>query len=238
MAEYILYHGEQIKLGSCETLYNVSYDKYVAFAKEQHWAWNIENVAMYLRIDYGFQFRFPFPDEDKLKFGEINGAFDRTLNIVLDSSAHKKILGDSDIERPLCIGVSMQKPVFRRSDGQFCLALIFKDLQTGEIARIEDTRAVKLIASQIVKHHIFNETDPDKRNFYRQVACRILKGYRAGQVLIQKQDIQQKTYGLLHSETENKNNQENTENQKNKIINKTEDNSSERSRKKGRKMGR
>ncbi|THF52975.1 hypothetical protein E6C50_01850 [Flavobacterium supellecticarium] len=157
-------------------------------------------TPIYLQVEQGFLFRFPFPDEDRLQFGRIIDPHDRTVDIVINKSVRDKIFGACDRQGESKIGIAMQKPVHRRSDGQFCLALVFKDQLTGELYRIEEPFEAKLIASQIVRHHILNETDQDRKKFYREIACRMLKGYRAGLQIGQYRD--------LHSAENQKINQE------------------------------
>lgn len=78
MGEYILLNGQETKIGTCESLY------YVTFEMLQGWialgitrqAGGNEPPSEYAKPDSGFRFRFPFPDEDGKDLLSI-GDFDR-----------------------------------------------------------------------------------------------------------------------------------------------------------------
>ncbi|WP_410220787.1 hypothetical protein [Pedobacter sp.] len=236
MGEYVRYRGKDVKIGTCECLYYVSYDKYLTYARERYGTSDLEYIPFYLQIEQGFMFRFPFPDEDRLPFGRIIEPHDRTVDITIDKAVRDKLFGEGDMKSQFKIGIIMQKPVIRRSDGQFCVALIFNDNITGGLYRLEETHEAKLVAGQIVRHHILNETNQEKKNFYRQIAFRMLKGYREGQSLAQLRAKQNEMYGSGNSEVEKMDDRHHIEKQKEK--NKTPDDLGEPSRKKGKRMGR
>ena len=68
MGEYVKYKKECVKIGTCEDLYYVSYQKYVSMLpflkQEEH---NLP-PERYSEDNSGFRFRFPFPDEDNAEF--------------------------------------------------------------------------------------------------------------------------------------------------------------------------
>lgn len=236
MGEYINYRGDDIKIGTCECLYYVSYDKFLAYDREIYGNDKLGDTPIYLKLEQGFMFRFPFPDEDRLKFGRIIEPYNRTIDITIDKGVRDKLFGEGDMEGLSKIGIIMQKPVLRRSDGQFCLALIFKDYITDGLYRLEETHEAKLVASQIIRQYILNETDRDKKNYYREIASRMLKGYREGQTLAQLRGKQEDVNVPGSSKVEKKDDRHHVENQKEK--NKTANDLGGQSRKKGKRMGR
>ena len=131
----------------------------------------------------------------------------------------------------------MQKPEIDQN-GKFCLSLFFKDLKTGIGYTTDNVNEVKIIARQIVKHHISNETAPEKKEFYKQIACRILKGYNLEYLATQRQHLQNKTDVSDNTATQQKSDQKYIESQNSKTLNKTENTPAERSRKNGKKMRR
>ncbi|MBX2925943.1 MAG: hypothetical protein KF746_27355 [Chitinophagaceae bacterium] len=144
--------------------------------------------SLYAKADSGFCFRFPFPDEDKQLLGADLNDFDRGVPFNLDSAI---------VEPPEKCGVKdgifqmeivQQRLVHRKSDNLLCLALVLRTRPLGEYFRVEDDIDVKNILSQIIKHHILQNNDPLQRSFYRNIAARILKGYRlnVSQVLERK----------------------------------------------------
>lgn len=168
MGEYVKYKGSEIKIGTCEDLYYVSYPKYQQAFKSGllRKSQGSINPSEYMLPDSGFRFRFPFPDEDNLPLGEIleQEGFRRGLPVTIEP--------DYQVE------ITQQKLVHRESDGKLCLALICKDASDGNSYRVEDDADVKKVLTGIVRNHIVNESDPERRNFYRQIGARIMKGYR------------------------------------------------------------
>ncbi len=67
MAEIIRYRGRTTSLGTCDNLYYVSFQKYVAALNSGLLTGLPGNGSPmdYINCNYGFRFRFPFPDEDK-----------------------------------------------------------------------------------------------------------------------------------------------------------------------------
>jgi hypothetical protein len=56
MGEYATYNGENIKLGTCESMYYLRADQ--------------RHLISGYRFDGGDRFRFPFPDEDDIEPGQ------------------------------------------------------------------------------------------------------------------------------------------------------------------------
>lgn len=65
MGEYIEFDGESLKLGTCEDLLYVTYDKLATIVESRsakRLGGNLE-PREYLKESYGFRYRFPFPPE-------------------------------------------------------------------------------------------------------------------------------------------------------------------------------
>lgn len=71
MGEYIMYEGTQWKIGTCESMYYITYNALEWLVQQNLVSQAPANLppADYLNPEYGFLYRFPFPDEDD------NGAF-------------------------------------------------------------------------------------------------------------------------------------------------------------------
>jgi hypothetical protein len=75
MAEYVKYNGTEIAIGTGESLRYLSYTKFAAalnadLLRQVEGNQGPKNDAM---ANSGYRFRFPFPDEDHLRFGDISG---------------------------------------------------------------------------------------------------------------------------------------------------------------------
>lgn len=180
MGEYVKYGGEIIKIGTCENLYYTTYSKYCAALKSNRLSEVGGSLSpeLYAKPDSGFCFRFPFPDEDKLPFGVNRNNFNRGVPVKLDSAVveppEQCYVKDGIFE----MEIVQQKLVHRQSDNLLCLALVWRTHARGEYFRVEDDNDVKNILSQIIKHHILDNSNLEQRSFYRGIALRILKGYR------------------------------------------------------------
>jgi hypothetical protein len=88
MGEFIRHNGEEIKIGTLENLYYTSYGKYTTELKAGRLSPDgSTSPESYALPDSGFRFRFPFPDEDKLAFGEIIGPWNRGIPITIEQAA-------------------------------------------------------------------------------------------------------------------------------------------------------
>lgn len=80
MGEYVEWHGQPWKIGTCESLYYVRYQDYRRMFEDNELAYHVGNAqpGSYLEGAYRFRFPFPFPDEDG-QAGGIHGwqDFDR-----------------------------------------------------------------------------------------------------------------------------------------------------------------
>ncbi len=82
MGEYIKYKDEDVKLGTCESLYYVRLDqlKEARLLMEKK-PGNLD-VSGYLDPKNSFRYRFPFPEEDNVEIGDF-GPYDKGLVIAL-----------------------------------------------------------------------------------------------------------------------------------------------------------
>ncbi len=190
MGEYIVYNGREIKIGTCESLYYVTFEKLFKMYQQEGKTTDPENLPIYLQTQQGFLFRFPFPDEDKLKLGDIIGSHDRTIKIKLDETARKQLFGDHKVDFEQ-LGIVMQKPVVRKSDGQFSLLPVIGGPFPLGLYSVEDPKAVIVILTQIIRNHVQNEPDMHQKKFFRQIALRILKGYNIEKRLSRQQNLPQ-----------------------------------------------
>lgn len=173
MGEYINYKGEEMKIGTCEDLYYVSYEKYVKALqsgqlKKVRGSDEPENYAL---PDSGFRFRFPFPDEDKNPFGDYANEFDKGIAVTIDKKGWSDDSFGRDEESSFQMMIKQQKLVHREIDGKLCLALVWRDPVTQQLLRTENDADVNHILNQIFRNHVAHETDTVKKGFYRELAC-------------------------------------------------------------------
>lgn len=176
MGECIKYKGQMVTIGTLEHLYYVSYERYAkAFGNGELEAANGSlDPRVYLKPEYGFLFRFPFPDEDHLKFGEIIEPHDRGIPVTVSGKVFP-LEGNND--KTYQLELVRQKPVIREPDGTFCLAPVFRLAGTQDYLNIEGSEDISKLTAQIIINNIFPENDPLQKSFYRQIASRIIKGF-------------------------------------------------------------
>ncbi|MBX3253305.1 MAG: hypothetical protein KF862_04105 [Chitinophagaceae bacterium] len=180
MGEYVKYGGEIIKIGTCESLYYTTYSGYCAALESNRLSKVDGNLSpeLYAKPGSGFLFRFPFPDEDKLPLGANRNDPERGVPIKLNSAVveppEQYLVKNGIFE----MEIVQQKLVHRQSDNLLCLALVWRIPASAKYFRVEDDNDVKNILSQIIKHHMQDNSNLEQRSFYRGIALRILKGYR------------------------------------------------------------
>lgn len=97
MGEYIKYNGQEVKLGTCESLYYTRLDQLeraVAVDILEKIGGNLE-PAEYLDPKNGFRYRFPFPDEDNIDIGEFK---DYEKGLIIQLQPEDRDLADFDHE--------------------------------------------------------------------------------------------------------------------------------------------
>ncbi len=177
MGEYVNYKGNEIKVGTMDNLYYVTYEKYSrALAAGQLSKLDGSSApAEYARPDSGFCFRFPFPDEDKLALGDI-GRFDHNRGLPVKISPG--IYNGANEGDYKTVEIVQQKLVHREQDGKLILALLLRDPADGCKVRIEDDIFIGKFCREIIRNHVLNEKDAAKKALYRKTASIISKGYR------------------------------------------------------------
>ncbi|WP_130855651.1 hypothetical protein [Olivibacter jilunii] len=100
MGEYVKYGSKVVKIGTCESLYYTSYEKYLGalFAGQLGFVDGNIDPRYYARPNAGFRFRFPFPDEDKMPMGHSFDHFDRGVSVKVGADVwHNKQLDASQL---------------------------------------------------------------------------------------------------------------------------------------------
>ncbi|NRF41130.1 hypothetical protein [Pedobacter foliorum] len=180
MGEYIKHKNRIIKLGTCESLYYVSYPKYTLALETGQLTQEPGNLPpeQYAKADTGFLFRFPFPDEDHLKLGDVED-YRRGVPITI---TERSALDDGPSREgepyPRQIEITQQKLIHRNSDEKLCLVLVYRDPYLGSSFRVEDDANIKEILKQLIRNNIVQEKTPQTKAFYREVARRIINGYQ------------------------------------------------------------
>ena len=101
MGEYVNYKNDSVKIGTCESLYYTRYEQMKSLLPHLSCDGSI-SPADYTKNDSGFRFRFPFPDEDSIPFGEFKD-FERGVMVTLDENT-KDFAIDLD-HRQMCTNI-------------------------------------------------------------------------------------------------------------------------------------
>lgn len=169
MAEIVSYKGKALSLGTEMNLWHVSYiklfDGYSRGLLKRHSDANL-SPEEYLAPDSVFRFRFPFPDEAKLRLGE-EVDFRKSIPVNIT---------DTD-GQPKTVYISQQRCIKRESGRSAYLATLYRDASGMSITELTDRLDAEDFTRQIVLNHIFKEPDEDKRKFYRDLVNAILHGY-------------------------------------------------------------
>jgi hypothetical protein len=224
MGEYILYRGEATKIGTCEELYYTSFRRYIQVLQNGHLSKDIgsDYPENYTIPNYGYRFRFPFPDEDHLPFGEIeNHSFERGLLITIArNEAFAKgefpqlsrtyqvaaryqpghthameMLNPNNVTELVDIELVQQKLVV--SDNQARLVLVYRCPFSEDKWRIEDFTEAKHIADQIEERYVKTAAEEEEKLFWQQVTLRILQGYQPVPIAEPKKPLPPEAAALL-----------------------------------------
>ncbi|GEM_PF-3471645 len=104
------------------------------------------------------------------------------------------LLDDPDFaHQTIQVEIVQQKPVIDNESGDFHLALVFKDPSTRQSYSIRGTEDIRKLVVDIVRNHVVNEPDPQKKSFYRAIAVRIVKGYGLNVLKEYKQAVNKAT---------------------------------------------
>lgn len=230
MGEYILYKGEATKIGTCEELYYTNFNRYIQALKQGHLQKDIgsDYPENYTIPAYGYRFRFPFPDEDYLPFGEIeNHNFERGLLITIArnealakgefpllsrtyqvAARHQpghnramEMLNPNNVTELVDIELVQQKLVV--SDQQARLVLVYRCPFSEDKWRIEDFNEAKHIADQIEERYVKTASEEEEKLFWQQVALRILQGYQPVAITVPKMPLPLDAAFILAAPQEN-----------------------------------
>lgn len=196
MGEYVKYRKNEIKIGCCESLSYVSYPTYVHALKSGVLTKCVGSDApeAYASPDSGYRFRFPFPDENGLRFGVIRGDYDRGLPILIDRGdffekgsfpavtkylygATVDTVNRNNVTEKIKIELTEQKLIVNQSDQKERLVLVYRCPFCKESWRIEDLFEVGFILNQIQKHYIDTANQDRQKIFWTKVSISILQGY-------------------------------------------------------------
>lgn len=187
MGEYIKYKQKEVKIGTLDNMYFVSFQKYEKAFKEGLLAQlpGNESPDKYIKPDAGSRFRFPFPDEDKLPFGDIGKFhYNRGIPVKIEPPKERgakeqwQLIGGKDFR----LEITQQKLVHREGDGKLCLALVVRNPDSGDSFRIEDDPYIRKIVQDIRRNHVVKTANDIERNFYLTIAGRIHEGFVLGLV--------------------------------------------------------
>lgn len=176
MAEYVKYQGKEVGIGTMYNLYYTSYQKFLkAFeAGKLSQAPCNSDPKIYLEPDSGFGFRFPFPDEKELPFGEIGRYnFNRGIPINLDvgliplPESWKTENGIYSLE--LC----KQYLIHREPDGKLCLAPALRGPESLYVIILNTESEVQTLVSQIETHHILQNSDRESKSLYQEISAQL-----------------------------------------------------------------
>lgn len=182
MERYVRYKNEVVKIGDDEDLYCTSFRKYHLALKKGFLSQLAGHLSPeeYAKHSGPYRFRFPFPDEDKFAFGDI-GNFPRLrgLRLKIDPGTDTRLIEQLKL---LCgqnglLEITQQKIIFQSANRKFSLVTIIRNPESGNSFRIEDESFIFKLNKNIILNHVVNEPDMGKKNFYRTLIARILRGY-------------------------------------------------------------
>jgi hypothetical protein len=182
MPEYVRYKGIETKIGVVESLFYVSYQKYTA-ALAEGYLQRVDKSLLperYAEKGAGFIFRFPFPDEDHRKFGDVDD-HNRSIPITITDPL---LLENSNYDKSQpykkVIGLESQKLILRDGDKKECLAAVFSQKEDHKlnVFSVGGDSTILKIVGQFMKNNVEPELDPVRKNLYNEVAKRILDGYQ------------------------------------------------------------
>lgn len=180
MAENVIYKREEVKIGTAESLNYTSYQKYVTALRtcQLSRAENCLDPRAYAKPDSGFLFRFPFPDEDHLPFGQLGDQeYFRSLPINISSELMTKLMDDNQPHQAGTIKLSHQKFVHALDDGKEMLAIVVRVPELSQPIRIEDKESIRLLGDEIIMLNARAGKTMQEHNDLVTVAERVLAGY-------------------------------------------------------------
>lgn len=194
MGEYL----HNVKLGTCESLYYTTYD--------QLKNWQVSGKDEFLKLDSGYRFRFPFPDE-KNKIGDYDD-YNRGWPIVIPKGiftmnhGKKFIRTDSDLEIKNAVPMGFyvdcpstlkayrwdnennesyeivqQKHCTDESTGEPMLQTVLRCPYCSELARADIQEAEAICNHLHEQAKAIEKHDPQQAIYLIKIATTILAGY-------------------------------------------------------------
>lgn len=195
MAEYIKYRGKQIYLGVCQSLIRTSYPKYVN-ALESGGLMMVEGNDYphgYADPKHNYFYRFPFPDESALPFGEIKGEDYRGLPITIERGEQFEKEMFEDMRRttrqyrsgrnPNCrrekvtIHIAFQRFITIGENPLFALGLMVRCPYSHGLWTLRSLEGIDFLIGQIQQYYILPAKQERQKVFWEEVVDIILKGY-------------------------------------------------------------
>jgi len=194
MGEYL----HNVKLGTCESLYYTTYN--------QLKNWLVSGKENFLKVNSGYRFRFPFPDEKNRRIGDYDN-FDRgyLINIpkgIFEMNHGQKWVRTDDLkinapvmgfnidcptkinnarrwnyEETESFEIVQQKLVIDENSKQTELQLVLRCPYCGEMARASFDEANKIAEYLFKEAENWLKSDKNKANELKEIAETILEGY-------------------------------------------------------------
>lgn len=203
MEEYVSYLSVPTRIGTADILDRVSYGTF----REQLTAGSLVRApeclppVSYTDPDYGFLFRFPFPDEDILEFGDLkdrelhrgllvkierDGYFPRGFFPELDGMPMTTVgtlqyTSTFPMENPNNaddhIYIELTYQTAMQVEGKRMLALVFRCPFSGKLFKVKDWLKANYLVMQIRKRYLDRCRDATHLLFWTEVITRIRNGY-------------------------------------------------------------
>ena len=195
MGEYL----NGVKLGTCENLYYTTY--------KQLEKWNVSGKYSFLKVNSGYRFRFPFPDEKNVKIGEYKD-FNRGWRIdipigIFETNHESKFLRTDSIgmKNAAPIGFSIdcpstlkdgrrwegsefesyeivqQKYVIDEDSNEPMLHVVLRCPYCGSLARASKEEATNIVEYIRMSAEKMGEHFEDKKKELLEIAETIINGY-------------------------------------------------------------
>jgi hypothetical protein len=184
MGEVVKYRGTRVSIGTCELLYYTSFQKFHDCLEKGLLAFAEGNLPPEKYIDpkIGFFFRFPFPDEDKLPFGHINGAFDRGIDLQLDA----RLLPAGHAEGQVTLSLAYQRLYCLPGTDKPVLTPVLRHNGSGMYYYFTDAEEVKELVRELVYRLVMPEQDQEQKKMYRQIGVRVMQGFGIKDLKLQR----------------------------------------------------
>jgi hypothetical protein len=202
MGEYVIHANDTIKLGKLDVLYYTNYEKYLNVLKRGRLKKDVDSNAplVYALPESKYYFRFPFPDEEKFRLGDIGDfEFNRTISFTIDRPSFlpegffppvSKYEKDPDspryinVEYPnpnnqgteITLEIEYQKA--ERHNGGMRLLFLIQCPFCKEMWGIRNTKELNHLGYSIYKKYVIGKGSKDEKEFWRKMITNIYRGYQ------------------------------------------------------------